>query len=197
MRKLEREIKALRRGSEVFLCFTCDPYQPLEAKTRVTRRVIEMLHAHEVAARILTKAGRLSTRDFDLLSARPDLSAYGATLTFISPASAKRWEPGAASPISRLRALEKAHSLGIPTWASLEPVIDPAQSLELIRTAAPFVDKFKVGRWNHDVRANGIDWRAFVKGAVELLRERGKAYYVKLETRPYLPKGVAAEWAGR
>lgn len=170
---------AAHRGKDLFLCFTCDPYQPDELKTGMTRRVIELCHGSGVRVVLLTKGGAHSERDFDLLSDRPELSSYGATLTFISASDSSAWEPGAAPPEERMDVLSRAHGRGIPTWASLEPVIDPAQSLEIIDRCKDFVDVFKVGRWNHDLRANAIDWTAFGREAVRLLDGYGKKYYIK------------------
>jgi DNA repair photolyase len=176
--KLEKELPAIA-GKTVFLSFLCDPYQPLEEEAKVTRRTIGLLHAHNVGVKILTKAGVRSMRDFDLLAARPDLSSYGVTLTFTNVYDEMVWEPGAGSRKSRMLALEEAHRLGIPTWVSMEPVISPKQSLDLIEMAAPFTDTFAVGRWNHDTRANEIDWTSFTVKAMGLLKSLGKAYYIK------------------
>ena len=188
-KKLLRELPALS-GRSVFLCFTCDPYQELDETEKRTRKIIETLHAHDIGVRILTKGGDRSRRDFDLLSARPGLSSYGATLTFVSKADSTLWEPGAAPPISRLNVLKAAHSLGIHTWASLEPVINPGQSLALIEESAAYVDLFKVGKWNHDERAARIDWAAFAAQAVHLLIALGKSYYIKRDLAAYLPPDV-------
>lgn len=175
---LSAEIAA-HRGKSLFLCFTCDPYQTMESSAGITRKVIQLCHRNLVRVVILTKAGSASERDFDLLSEYPDLSEYGATLTFINEDDSRLWEPQADLPRERMTSLQQAHELGIPTWASLEPVIDPAQSLEIIRQCHEFVDVFKVGRWNHDDRANAIDWRAFGREAVRLLKSYGKRYYIK------------------
>ena len=61
------------------------------------------------------------------------------------------------------------------------------QSLELIHLSADYVDTFKVGKWNHDGRANAIDWPAFAPAAVELLESLGKDYYIKKDLAVYLP----------
>ena len=180
-RVLNREMQNIPRGKSVFLCFTCDPYQPLEESEQVTRRAIQLLHNAGLGVIVLTKGGNRSGRDFSLLAERPDLSQYGATLTFISDADSSKWEPGAACPSHRLSMLKKAHDFGIPTWASLEPVIDPIQSLELIQVAAPFVDLFKVGKWNHDARANAIDWPAFGREAIALFESLKKPFYIKAD----------------
>lgn len=187
---LARELALLadrQPPATVFLCFTCDSYQHLEEELGITRRAIELLHSHKIGVTILTKGGHRSARDFDLLAARPGLSNYGATLTFISETDSTYWEPAATLPWVRMKYLARAHELGIPTWASLEPVIDPLQSLELIRQTAPFVDMFKVGRWNHDARANAIDWATFGTAAVALLESLGKKYYIKEDLAKYLP----------
>ena len=90
-------------------------------------------------------------------------------------------EPGAASPSDRAKALRLAHSLGIRTWVSLEPVIKPEDTLALIRCTHEYVDLYKVGKLNH--RANDTDWKAFGIAAEALLKERGKAHYIKHDLR--------------
>jgi DNA repair photolyase len=173
------------KGREVFLCFTCDPY-PEEDPDMIARQAIKILHAAGVKVRILTKAGMRSERDFDLLTAHPELSFYGVTLTMSSAAGFMEYEPKAANPYERRMSLRMAHQLGIPTWVSIEPVIDPVQSLYWIENAAPYTDMFKVGKWNHDKRADAIDWRKFAHDAKDLLESLGKQYYIKDDLRKYL-----------
>ena len=185
---LDRELSQLPKGSVVFLCFMCDPYQHLDMEFQITRRTIQKLHTAGMSVTILTKTGPASTRDFDLLSANPGQSNYGATLTFFDDDLSRKWEPGAALPGERLEALSQAHSLGIPTWASLEPVINPKQSMELIRLSHEFVDVYKVGKWNYDAKAALIDWRSFAREAVSLLESLGKKYYIKKDLAAFLPE---------
>jgi len=185
LKTLDRELEE-RRGQSVFLCFTCDPYQPEEAETKFTRFILERFLDHGVSPNILTKGGSRSIRDFHLLI-KDRNSQYGATLTFLDQSLSLLWEPGAASPQERIKALRDANSLGISTWISLEPVINPDQSLEIIRETHEFVDMFKVGRWNHDPRANAIDWKSFAHKAVSLLESYEKKYYIKKDLAKYLP----------
>ena len=174
------------RGREVFMCFSTDCYQPIDVKFRLTRQAIKILHDNEVAVRILTKGGKRSERDFDLLAARPNLGCYGATLTFLDEGLSKTWEPGAALPESRLAALEKAHRSGIKTWASLEPVIDPDQSLALIKRTHKYVGLFVIGKWNYNALAKNIDWHAYVHGAIAQCEKYGTAYYVKQDLAKHI-----------
>jgi len=166
----------------VLLCFTCDPYMPLEETYGLTRQAITILHNHGFPVSILTKAGKLAQRDFDLLTPQ---DYFGQTLTFVDGESLN-WEPGAALPKDRLKNLEIAHAMGIPTWVSLEPVINPAQSLELIKLTHEYVDVFKVGKWNHDPRAQLIDWADYGAKAVVLLQKLGKSYYLKKDLTEYM-----------
>ena len=41
--------------------------------------------------------------------------------------------------------MKELHSAGISTWASIEPVIDPDLSFEMIREMAGFCDHYKIG----------------------------------------------------
>ena len=118
----------------------------------------------------------LATRDFDILTVN---DTYGATLTLLDAADSKHWEPRAALPEQRLQALRIAHDHGIRTVASLEPVIDPEQTLEMIEWAHEFTDLYKVGKLNYHPHAATIDWHDFGHKAVELLDSLGAKYYIK------------------
>ena len=169
----------------ILLCFTCDPYQQINEHYMLTRQAIRTLKENKLKVVILTKGGKRAEQDFDLL----DSGDYvGATLTFINDSDSLEWEPGAALPAERFAMLEKAKSMGISTWASLEPVIDPEQSLEIIHRTHEYVDQFKVGTLNHHPLAREIDWHKFGQKAVELLDKLGCSYYIKDDLRRYLKK---------
>jgi len=82
-------------------------------------------------------------------------------------------------PADRIESLRQAHEKGIRTWASCEPVIEPAETLMVIEAVAPYVDFFAIGKWNHDARAASIDWAKFKSDAVTLLDRLGKPYRLK------------------
>lgn len=188
--KLLKDCEEMREKNDqrnVLLCFTCDPYQAIDARYGCTRQAIQMFNRHDVNYTVLTKGGARSERDLDLLATRPDLSTYAATLVFTDEAQRRQYEPGAAAPTpERIAALEKAHALGIRTWVSCEPVFDPAQTLDLIRQTHEFVDLFKVGKLNYMDEAKSVDWGAFALDAVALLEDLGAAYYLKDDLRKFL-----------
>lgn len=145
----------------ILLCFTCDPYCQADVEHKITRGAVEMLLTFEQPITILTKGGLRSMRDFDILRRHADLVTYATTLTFTDEAQRQVFEPGAAPTVERIEALAAAKEAGFKTWVSCEPVIDPAQTLSLIRQTADIVDLFKVGKWNYDQRAKEIDWYTF------------------------------------
>jgi len=167
-------------GREVLLCFTTDPYQ---GDHPVTRDAIKALHEGGCYVNVLTKAGTKCIADLDLYGPKDKL---GVTLTFQDPTDSVFWEPYAASPIDRMRALQNAHARGIYTWASFEPVIDPHQSLLLMRACIDFVDYFKIGKWNHDKRANEIDWHGFVHDAIDIMESNHCEYMIKEDLKKYI-----------
>lgn len=171
--------------TSVLFSFTTDPYQPLDEECQLSRLGIQALHDSGLAVEILTKGGTRAARDFDLLTTR---DAFATTLTFIDENQSREWEPGAALPDDRINAMKMAHSKGIPVWASLEPVVDPEQSLELIRLTHEIVDMFKVGKLNHHPLAQEIDWYNFGWRAKNLLESLGCKYYLKHDLRACMNK---------
>ena len=114
----------------------------------------------------------LAAKDFDLYGPN---DWFGVTLTFDNPDDSKQYEPGAALPADRIKALEEAHNRGIQTWVSIEPVIYPDQTLHLIEITHEFVDHFRVGKLNHfpNIEAK-IDWPKLRNDVAALMQTCGK-----------------------
>lgn len=187
---LERGARNLQQSGlikPVLLCFTCDPYQPIDVELRLTRQAITVLHRYNIPVQILTKGGNRATRDFDLLTPQ---DYFAATLTFISEELSLEYEPLAAPPSERIAALSYAKRLGVQTWVSLEPVINPEASLDLIAITHDFVDLFKVGKLNYHPLAGKIDWHKFAADAVATLKKYGCRYYLKKDLERYLNRGA-------
>jgi DNA repair photolyase len=181
LRDLERDARRYRHTKDpVLLCFTCDPYCTANDEHKITRQALEIFLDHRIPVSILTKGGTRCLQDLDLFKKFGPSIQVGATLTFQDQALSREHEPGTSSPAGRLHALKKLNLAGITTWASIEPVIDPAQSLAIMADAVTYVDKFKIGKLNHDAKAEAkIDWRHFLKTAVTLMRRHNKPFYIK------------------
>jgi DNA repair photolyase len=186
--KFENDAKyfgGVGESRSILLSFTTDPYQMLDVLEELTRRAIQILHDNNLKVSILTKGGKRSERDFDLLSSRPELSEYGATLVFVDENDRKQVEPFAAPTHERIECLKKAHDMGISTYVSLEPVYDPLQTLTLIDLTYDFVDLYKVGKLNYNARQKTIDWKKFKKDVIETLDDHNKKYYLKESLQVY------------
>lgn len=180
--KFEKDAAFLEKIGEkrtILLSFTTDPYQPLDVKEQLTRKAIQILHAHNLKVSLLTKGGKRSERDFDLLSKRPELSEFGNTLVFTDEEYRREIEKGAARTDERIESIKKAHDNGIFTYVSLEPVWIPEQTLELIDLTEDFVDFYKVGKLNYDPQQQKVDWTKFKRELIEKLDGYGKKYYIK------------------
>lgn len=165
--------------------FLSDPYQPIEEKYKITRQILRIVRQYGLNSKILTKGSySLIRRDFDLLkTARTEL---GITVCFVDDSMRQEWEPNAAPVADRFRILKEAHEEGIYTWVSLEPVIDPAQALLVIKQAAPYVDFWKVGKLNHMKEfEQKVDWHQFHIDFVELLESLKACYYIKDDLKKY------------
>ena len=161
----------------VHLCFTCDPYPPPEIEAGITREVLLMFRDAGIPVSVLSKSGQRGLRDLDILSTMD--SEVGVSLTWASDTKRQAWEPFAATVDERLEYLTEAHALGIKTWVSMEPVIEPSEALNILGRLLPICDLVKVGRWNHDDRSNAVDWKSFAIEIKRRLVKSGKPFLLK------------------
>ena len=161
---------------EILLSFVTDPYQAIESDLNITRQAIKILIENNLRFTILTKGGIRAARDFDLLK-NYNRASFGTTICFTKQDVADKWEPNASTIDMRIAAIKAAHEMGIRTWVSLEPVIDPDQALELIEQIHPFVDHWKVGKLNY--QSLEVDWLKFREEVTSLLVSKGADYYLK------------------
>jgi len=143
-RELRRPARyqALQRETVVIGTAT-DPYQPAERRFRVTRGVLEVLAEQRgMSVTIITKSP-LVTRDVDLLSRineRSELSVHVSLIT-VDRDLARRLEPRAPTPESRLRAIARLRAHGIEVGVNCMPVLPgitdaPAQVEALVQAVA-------------------------------------------------------------
>jgi hypothetical protein len=180
------ELAATGDTREILMSFTTDPYQPIERDYHLTSTAIGILQNYELHFTILTKAGIPSLFDLEKLREHPDLFRYGTTLTLNREEDLRVWEPFAASTHDRIIALKKMHDSGIRTWVSLEPLIDPEQTLFLITVTHPYVDEYRLGALNHsEKKYSDEDMINFVNQAYTLLKFYKKKFIFKKDLQPY------------
>lgn len=167
----------------ILLCFTTDPYQPIEETAKLTHYSLKKLIENGNVVKVLTKGGTRAVRDFDIMAIGD--CDFGSTLTFLDEARSIEWEPYAASPENRLSALRVAKERGIRTWVSLEPVIDPEAVYEIIQATHEFVDLYKVGKINYHPLSKTIDWHKFRVTVESLLTSLNKDSYIKDDLKKF------------
>lgn len=165
---------------QVFLSFLTDPYSHFNNNTKLTRRVLELLLAHRIPVSILSKGGFNVLQDLDIIKQFGPNIQVGGSLTFTNDADSLKWEKNAALPQERFEALRILHENGVRTWVSMEPVIYPEQSLEIMELTAPYVDSYKIGKLNHFPKhEEKFDWTRFLNDSIGIMRKRDKLFYIK------------------
>jgi DNA repair photolyase len=122
---LREELLSPRHQPELIAVGTVtDAYQPIERELRLTRAVLEVLHAAQHPLAIVTKGSGVE-RDLDLLApmGAQRLAAVYVTITTLDAKLARILEPRAAAPHRRLRTLQTLAEAGVPTGVSVSPQI--------------------------------------------------------------------------
>ncbi|HEY0085208.1 MAG TPA: PA0069 family radical SAM protein [Allosphingosinicella sp.] len=101
-----------------------DPYQPIEAKFRITRSVLEVLAETKHPFSITTKSDRV-VRDIDIVSrmAAEGLASVAISITSLQPSISRTLEPRAPSGRKRLAAVKALSEAGVPVTVAIAPVV--------------------------------------------------------------------------
>ncbi|MFH1127029.1 MAG: radical SAM protein [archaeon] len=136
---LEKQLSRRAKNGEygiIALSSSTDPYQPVEEKTMLTRKLLEIILKYQFPVEIATKS-KLVLRDLDLLKEidrcanlpadlKPKLT-HGAIISFslstLDDKQAKILEPGAPSPKERLETMQKCKNAGFFVGVNYIPVL--------------------------------------------------------------------------
>jgi DNA repair photolyase len=132
---LERELAAPNYAPRTIAIGTnTDPYQPIERRYEVMRRILTVLESCGHPVGIVTKSA-LVARDIDILSrmARRNLVKVAISVTTLDPKLARVMEPRAPTPSRRLAALRALSEAGIPTRVMVAPVVPAINDAEIER----------------------------------------------------------------
>jgi DNA repair photolyase len=132
---LERELSAPDYSPKTIAIGTnTDPYQPIERRYQIMRRILEVLDRAGHPVGIVTKSA-LVLRDLDILTrmAKRDLVKVALSGTTLDPKLARVMEPRASTPSRRLGALRELIKAGVPASALVAPVIPAINDAEIER----------------------------------------------------------------
>jgi len=165
---------------QVFISFLTDPYSHFNNKTKLTRKVLLILLEHNIPVSILSKGGYNVLQDLDIIKRFGDNIQVGGSLTFTNLKDSLNWEKNSSAPDERFDALKIFHQNGVKTWASIEPVIIPEQSLEIMELTKDYVDSYKIGKLNHFPKHEAkFNWTDFLNKTITIMRKNKKQFYIK------------------
>lgn len=192
LKEISRSAKKFKDSeNQVFLSFLTDPYSSFNKETQLTRKVLLILLENNIPVSILTKGGMQVLDDLDVIKQFGKNIQVGCSLTFTNEQDSLKWEKGGAVPKDRFEVLKRLHDEGVRTWVSLEPVIYPEQSLEIMEITKDYVDGFKIGKLNHFKKhEDKFDWTDFLVKSVEIMRKNNKLFYIKKDLLAYKPKDL-------
>jgi DNA repair photolyase len=150
---LRAELRRKKRPGRALLASVCDPYQPVEARYRLTRRCLEILQEHGWSIDILTRSP-LVTRDLDILRETPGVSV-GLSIPTDDDRVRQILEPQAPPIGARVRALARLHAAGLHTWVFVAPML-PMHPDRLYEAVAPHIDHLMVDRLNYRQQVQAI-----------------------------------------
>ncbi len=132
---LERELaEPGYEVSTIAIGTNTDPYQPIERRYRIMRRILEVLSATNHPVGIVTKSA-LVLRDLDILTsmAKRGLVKVALSVTTLDRGLARAMEPRASTPDKRIETLAKLVDAGVPTSVMVAPVIPELTDMEMER----------------------------------------------------------------
>ena len=154
-------------GESIVMSGVTDPYQPVEARLRLTRRILEVMHEFGQPVGLITK-NHLITRDIDLLAdmARHNAASAAISITSLDNRLAAKMEPRASSPRARLAAIRELSQAGVPVAVMTAPIIPGLNDHEIpaILKAAAEAGATSAGyvllRLPHQIKDLFLDWLA-------------------------------------
>jgi DNA repair photolyase len=193
---LRRELARVSwHREEVALGTATDPYQPAEAKFRLTRSCIAELASSGTPFSIVTR-GPLVVRDVDLLvaAAREVAVAVYVSLPTLDERVWRTTEPGTAPPASRLRAIRALAEAGIEVGVGMAPILpglsDAPEQLE--ETVAAVREAGARSIWASVVHLRPGVREHFLEALARDWPEQVARYESLFANRAYLPAEVTS-----
>ena len=160
---------------EVYMSSVSDPYQPIEKKIKLTRKVLENMNK-KIKLSILTKSD-LILRDLDVLKEFEDIEV-GLTINSFDGKLKKEIEPFSPSNERRIEALKILNENGIKNYAFISPIIPNLVDVEeLIKETRNFVNFYWFEFLN--LKASGKEFKEWLKKnypeSYDLISDKDKA----------------------
>jgi DNA repair photolyase len=197
--------RAVRPGMVIYCSPLVDPYQPAEAGRRMMPEILAVLRERPPRVLVIQTRGPLILRDLELLRElnRVTTLRVSFSLTTNREDIRRLYEPHCAAVEERLEVIRELERQGIPTHATLAPLL-PCDDEELLDLAMEATPRDLVGDPLHlrATKRHGATTRdaafhiaachgheewftaAFQSGLVERMKERARAAGRRFGTGP-------------
>ncbi len=166
------------KNKSITISSVTDPYQPMERKYKLMRRILENLIPLQPNLCVMTKSD-LIIRDIDLLKKFKRCVA-GVSLSLLNDNIRKEVEPLASSIERRIDAVKELKKAGISTFIFISPIFpELTKWKEIINQTKKFADEFLFENLN--IRAtNWLDIKRWLKtNHSDLLEKYEEVYFTK------------------
>jgi DNA repair photolyase len=116
----EKDLKNIKKGT-IIVGSVHDPYQKIEKKELITRKILEIIKKYNFSCHILTKSD-LVLRDADIISEIKD-SRVTISISSIKNDVTKYFENNVPSPETRLKTIKKLIDIDIKTGIAIIPIL--------------------------------------------------------------------------
>ena len=188
------ELARKRVEGKVVMSSVSDPYQPIEAELKLTRRVLRYMDKRNELA-ILTKSP-LVTRDIDLFKLFRSIEV-GLTINGFTGREKRLFEPLTPVHGARINALKEMKEAGLQTHVFVSPIIPGISNVKrIVEETGGFADRYFFEILN--LRASGREFQTLLRDeypeSYAVLTDEGKFREFLLELREEIKDmGVKAE----
>lgn len=122
---LEQKLRSRSwKAESIMISGATDPYQPVERKEGITRKLLEVMLRFRNPVSLITK-NALILRDIDLLSelASMKLASVAVSITTLDEGLRRVMEPRTSSGLNRMKAVEALSRAGVPVVVMVAPII--------------------------------------------------------------------------
>jgi len=185
----------------VFMSSATDPYQPMEAKARITRRLLEAMAEQPPDFLLVQTRSPLVARDADLFRRLGGRVRVSVTVETDLEDMRRAFTPAAPPLAARFKALQRLREAGIPVQAAVSPLLPHSpRFVERLAEAVPriVVDDYFRGDGSGGVRSRllGMPGRYEALGLADWYRPKVLDRFAKEALRRFPADAVGISAAG-
>jgi DNA repair photolyase len=182
---IKNDAKHARKS--ILISSVTDPYQPIETRYQLTRKILKKLIPLQSKLQIITKSD-LVLRNMDLLKQFKNCE-IAISLSCTDESLNKQLEPLAASPTKRINALKQLRENSIKTIVFISPIFPGVSDWKnIVKTTKSFVDEYWFENLNLYYFIKNNVYNFLKKNNPQLIKVYDEIYSEKITTGTELNK---------